>query len=294
VSDTDDATVTIDDVGSAGITVTKDATPLSLPEPGGTFTFDVTVTNDSTVDTVTIDTLSDDIYLDLTTASNSDCAVPQVLAPGATYSCSFEGDFTGNAGDEQTDVVTASGTDDDGAPVSDTDDATVTILAGTGQIAPTATSCQDFVSGNAGDLTEIGYGVKSGKVNNVAPGVLFYYSFVVAPSSTFTVTVNQSDTPDSPFPAFGVHQGQAIFYNPNCTKRASTVMTVSGGGALVTFSVSGATTGARYVVGIKYNPGTVVGTSVSTPHPSAIYTFSTSLNGSLIATSPDSLVLKKK
>ena len=127
VSDTDDALVTIDDVASAGITVTKDATPLSLPEPGGTFTFDVTVTNDSTVDTVTIDTLSDDIYGDLTTASNSDCTVSQVLAPGATYSCSFEGDFTGNAGDDQTDIVTASGTDDDGTPVSDTDDALVTI-----------------------------------------------------------------------------------------------------------------------------------------------------------------------
>ena len=51
------------------------------------------------MDTVTIDTLTDDIYGDLTTASNADCTVSQVLAPGATYSCSFDGHFTGNAGD---------------------------------------------------------------------------------------------------------------------------------------------------------------------------------------------------
>ena len=296
VSDTDDAHVTIDDVASAGITVTKDADARSrIPEPGGTFTFDVTVTNDSTVDTVTIDTLSDDIYGDLTTAYELGLRrCPRCSHPARPTRARSRATSPATPVTDQTDIVTASGTDDDGTPVSDTDDALVTIVAATGQIAPTATSCQDFVNGRAGDLTEILYGVKSGKVNNVAPGVLFYYSFVVAPSSSFAVTVNQADVPDAPFPAFAVQQQQAFFYNPNCTKRTSTVMTISGGGSLVTFNVTGATAGTTYIVGIKYNPGTVVGTSVSTPFPSSTYTFSTSVNGSLIATSPDSLVLKKK
>jgi hypothetical protein len=127
VSDTDDAVVEITDVESAGITVTKDADPTSMDEPGGTFTFSVSVLNDSAVDTVTLDTLSDDIYGDLD--GKGDCVVGSgiVLEPGADYSCSFTGQFLGNAGAVQTDVVTASGTDDDGATVSDTDDAVVEI-----------------------------------------------------------------------------------------------------------------------------------------------------------------------
>ena len=42
----DDATVTLNDVAST-ITVDKSANPTSLPEPGGFFTFTVTVTNNS-------------------------------------------------------------------------------------------------------------------------------------------------------------------------------------------------------------------------------------------------------
>ncbi len=55
--------------------------------------------------------------------------MPQTLAAaGGSYRCSFTANVSGNAGDVETNVVTASGTDDDGNPVSDTDDATVTVL----------------------------------------------------------------------------------------------------------------------------------------------------------------------
>ncbi len=124
VSDEDDATVRITDVGSS-ILVTKSATPTSLPEPGGNATFDVTVKNTSAVDSVTISSLTDDVYGNLD--GKGTCDVPQTLAPGASYDCSFSGAVAGNAGSSHTDVVTASGTDDDGNPVSDDDDATVTI-----------------------------------------------------------------------------------------------------------------------------------------------------------------------
>ena len=118
-------TVSITDVTPAGITVTKTADPTSLAEPGGDFAFSVNVHNDSTVDTVTIDTLSDDLYGDLDGLGT--CSVPQIIAPGADYGCSFTGSFLGSAGDRQTDTVTASGTDDDNAPVSATGKATVSI-----------------------------------------------------------------------------------------------------------------------------------------------------------------------
>ena len=124
VSDSDDATVTITDVAAA-IQVTKTATPTSLPEPGGNATFAVEVKNLSGVDSVTITSLTDDIYGNLD--GKGTCDVPQTLAPGATYSCSFSGAVSGNPGSSHTDVVTASGKDDDGNDVSDNDDATVRI-----------------------------------------------------------------------------------------------------------------------------------------------------------------------
>ena len=124
VSDHDDATVQIDDTASS-IEVTKSATPTTLAEPGGNATFDVTVKNTSAVDSVTISSLSDNVYGDLD--GEGTCNVPFTLAPGASYDCSFSGAVSGNAGSSHTDVVTASGTDDDGTPVSDHDDAVVTI-----------------------------------------------------------------------------------------------------------------------------------------------------------------------
>jgi uncharacterized repeat protein (TIGR01451 family) len=124
VSDDDDATVIITDLAGS-ILVTKSATPGSLPEPGGTATFAVTVENTSAVDSVTITSLSDDVYGDLD--GQGTCEVPQTIAAGGSYSCEFSGAVSGNAGSSHRDVVTASGTDDDGNPVSDDDDATVRI-----------------------------------------------------------------------------------------------------------------------------------------------------------------------
>ena len=118
--------------------VTKTATPTSLPEPGGNATFDVTVENTSAVDSVTITSLSDDVYGNLD--GKGSCDVPQTIAAGGSYSCSFTGAVSGNAGSAHTDVVTASGTDDDGNQVSDHDDATVTITDVAASIEVTKTA----------------------------------------------------------------------------------------------------------------------------------------------------------
>ncbi|MCP4538863.1 MAG: VWA domain-containing protein, partial [Chloroflexi bacterium] len=80
--DSDDATVTITDVASAMHVVktagdAADGDVYHIDEPGGTVTFDVTVYNDSTVDSITIATLNDDVYGDLTLADNSTCVLPQ-------------------------------------------------------------------------------------------------------------------------------------------------------------------------------------------------------------------------
>jgi hypothetical protein len=107
------------DVPQAELLVTKTATPTSVSEPGGVVTFDVTVQNTG-IDpnnSVTLDSLSDDIYGDITLVQgdllSTTCSVPQIIAgDGGSYSCSFTANVNGNAGDSHTDTVTASGLDD--------------------------------------------------------------------------------------------------------------------------------------------------------------------------------------
>lgn len=127
LSGSDDATVDILDVLPT-IAVVKTADPTEVLEPGGPVIFSVSVTNNSvSTDPVTIDSLTDTIHGNLN--GQGDCSVPQVLAGnGGTYSCSFTADVVGNYMDSETDIVTASGTDDEGNPVSAADSATVIIL----------------------------------------------------------------------------------------------------------------------------------------------------------------------
>ncbi|MEW6153393.1 MAG: hypothetical protein AB1673_05295 [Actinomycetota bacterium] len=163
-TDSDDATVSILNVVPQ-IVVTKDADPSSLPEPGGTFTFSVLVVNNS-IEDVTITSITDDIYGNLN--GQGTCATGAVLASGESYSCEFEGDFFGNAGDSQTDVVTVTAVDDDGSEVSDSDDATVTIT----DVLPT-----------------IDVDKTASPISRPEPGGPFTYTVVVTNTSIEAVTI---------------------------------------------------------------------------------------------------------
>lgn len=120
------AEVVLTDV-PAGIEVIKTASPAVLTAPGGTVSFGVTLVNTSLTDQVTISTLVDDVHGDLN--GRDDCALPQTLAPAATYSCTFPVTFNEQAGFTQTDTVSATGISDDGQPVSASDSAIVQVVA---------------------------------------------------------------------------------------------------------------------------------------------------------------------
>ena len=129
VTDLDDAVIilTPTPAGPLSIVVDKTATPGSRPEPGGTFIFTVVVTNTSNIP-LTITSLTDNIYGNLTTRgglNTCDDLIGVVLQPGGSAACSFAGDFTGEGGDEQTDIVTVVGRDNQGRTVTDNDDARV-------------------------------------------------------------------------------------------------------------------------------------------------------------------------
>jgi uncharacterized repeat protein (TIGR01451 family)/CSLREA domain-containing protein len=120
-----DATVTITDV-PASILVVKTAN-LNQVVAGGAVTFTVQVINTSAVDGVTITSLTDNIRGSLN--GQGTCVVPLTISVSRYYQCAFTVLISGEAGDRETDVVTASGTDDDRIPVAAADDETITILS---------------------------------------------------------------------------------------------------------------------------------------------------------------------
>lgn len=154
------ATVTIDDVQPT-ISVSKLANGVDsaeVLEPGADVTFSVSVTNNSvSTDPVTVDTLVDDIYLDITSTGgeikSTTCAVPQEIPPGGTYSCSFVAFVGDNYQDSETDTVTASGTDDEESPVSDSDSAMVTVTDVPSDISLDKTVSPETVDEPGGSVT---------------------------------------------------------------------------------------------------------------------------------------------
>jgi hypothetical protein len=163
-----------------------------------------------------------------------------------------------------------------------------------GQITPTATTCQDFTGGTADDLTQILYGVKGTKINNVAPGVLFYYTRVNDVSTgDFIEVIQEKDS--LLFPFLGVHQSQVVVYNLDCTKSSIRTSIHTNGSGVVEIEILGDATDVDLVIGIKYNPGTVVGTDVgSPPYPTVHYDIHTELNGTTVDADADGLDIAPK
>jgi hypothetical protein len=136
-------------VETGTITVAKTANPTSLPEPGGEFTYTVTVTNTAQFTNVTLDKICDDKFglVDkvasatacaagtLGSINSETCTLPQTLGPGGQYSCSFKANINSNTPlANVTDTVTVFGHDQNNKPVQGSASASVAIT----DVAPTA------------------------------------------------------------------------------------------------------------------------------------------------------------
>jgi hypothetical protein len=158
-----------------------------------------------------------------------------------------------------------------------------------GLILPTQTTCQDFAFGNPTPEPGLFAGIKQGKINNVSPGVVFYYTEVIAPAASFTIGITQTNN-KQPFPDLLVQQGNQItLYNADCTIRANGI---SATGGTATISVTGATVGAKYIVGVKYDTSSPVGQSQS--KLDVTYTFGTTLNAAVLNSNTANIVLSKR
>jgi hypothetical protein len=150
-----------------GIRVLKAATPLSRPEPGGTFSFHVAVTNTAAVP-LTLTGLADDVHGDVATQGTCTDAVGTDLGPGDSYECDFPAQVTGNAGTTQTDVVTVTAVDGAGTVVTDDDDAVVSLT----DVPPSATVAKDALPDT-----------------RVAPGGLVTFGVRITSTSVEPVTI---------------------------------------------------------------------------------------------------------
>ena len=117
--DTDSETVTVTDVLPT-VDLVKEATPLTLPEPGGAFNFTLTITNNS-VEAVTITSLTDSNAL----SAECQALIGTSIPAGGTVSCTYTVTHTEAGSYDNTASVTVK--DNEGNTASDTDDETVTV-----------------------------------------------------------------------------------------------------------------------------------------------------------------------
>jgi len=207
------------------------------------------------------------------------------LAPGESMTCTGSHTVTSaefSAGGNLTNVATADS--DQTSPVQDT--LSIPIVKPSGNLFVTGTTCQAYLAGTATDITQLLYGVKGGKINNVAPGVFFYYTKFTASGSTGGVTLTQ--TVNNGGRLLKVQQGQVIVYDSNCNRISASRVTYTESNGVVVVNVTGLTSGSQYIVSVKYDTSAPVGLSVSQPYPTFTYSFSDNAGGN------DSLALAPK
>ena len=166
-----------------------------------------------------------------------------------------------------------------------TDEATKTWEGGGGQITPTQVSCSDFLAG-APTLSQLNYTLTGGgKIHqNINPGVFFYWTKITTTVPNQVVTVSQTNTSTNNAALFQIHQDWVRLYTGNCSSWTTGTQTNGGTGASFTVPTPG-----NYVIGIKWDPKSIVGTNGPVP-ADITYNFTTSLGASTDA----SVLLKKK
>jgi hypothetical protein len=154
-----------------------------------------------------------------------------------------------------TDKITLAAGDDVTCTITNDDDEPV---PSNGRILPTATTCQDYASGNATDLTTLLATIRGNKIGTISPGVFFYYATVTKAAGEGVGFTQSVTSPISGFPKYIVQQDQAFLFTSSCTKVAT--LTLSDGG---TAGSDGSSLPAgTYILGIKFTPANAKGTSV--------------------------------
>jgi uncharacterized repeat protein (TIGR01451 family) len=283
--------VTTPSVKNPHLSILKTAEEANYSTVGQVIHYTIVATNDGNTTLTNVTITDPNAVLGTCTP-----AIPVAsLAPNGTITCTATHTVT------QADLTaghylnTACVDDGAGGAAQACDDVDVPAVVSKGHIFHTGVTCADYVSQNPSDELASGdYSVKSGKVNQVNPGVMFYYITIQAPSANFTVNVTQSnDKGWKPIPVQATNQ--VILYEANCSKSSKAVASVTASTQKATLTVTGATAGGTYIVGIKYSLSGLGGQSVSTPFPTVTYSFATNFNSDpVLPGSGDTIVLSPK
>src|SRR5262249_47183060 len=136
------------------------------------------------------------------------------------------------------------------------------------------------------ELLSINYSLQSGTINQVDPGVWFYWTQVTAKpkaDGTFSVIVDVDITTTTTFNKFWTVQSVSLF-NADCTGSTLTnSFTTNAATGETTLNVSGATTEATYIVAVKYSKNGLTG--ITPPDKTVIHydvsTYLTDANATL-------------
>jgi hypothetical protein len=181
---------------------------------------------------------------------------------------------------------------------------TATSLAGnfqsaagaTYQITPTGTTCQQFGSQTSSTLSSINYSVKGSTINQVNPGVFFYWVKVTSTPGSNTFTITQAVTNPPTFgsqTAFFTQAAGSNVYDANCNPVKGSTITYNSTTGSVSVAFTSSTGASTFYIGTKYNTGSVVGAKPPSGPGTATYTFDT-LKGNMDLGTTASIILSKK
>ena len=138
-------------------------------------------------------------------------------------------------------------------------------------------------------VAQINYTAYANAVNtNTTPGQFFYYMGVTAPSSSFCVDVIQTKSCSS-ISYFAINQtNQIILWNASCVKVVTGTEVSAGHGRIC---ITGAVAGTKYVLSVKYDTKSIVGSTFAGDPPTCQYNFESRINGTLINGSASSIFL---
>jgi hypothetical protein len=149
------------------------------------------------------------------------------------------------------------------------------------KITPTGTTCTQFKNGTADTLSSLGYSVKNGQINQVSPGVFFYWVKVTVPAGNNSFTITETITTGNFSTPFTLANGGNNVFDFNCNALSETItQNATTGTVTVTFN---AATAGTYIISLKYDAGSVKGAAA--PSPTTVhYNFNTtgvpgSMNG---------------
>ena len=177
------------------------------------------------------------------------------------------------------------------APLTTTCQATFTVgnCITLGHIFPTQTTCCNYVSGNTPQLAQVCTKKLSGRtVGNAIPGVFFYYAYVTAPGSSFTIDVKQTNDGDLN-KLFSVQNLQNVRLTTASCGSVRFTASLTNNDKNAHYQVTGATANATYVVSIKYDVKSIIGATYTGPDNVSTYSFGSWVNGVLDAPSAGSI-----